>query len=96
MAELVLPLPSIFFTLLETYDLQLHHLSPHSITLVAIFIHHYEMYMGVQPSVRLFRLFHVMRSSEKRASPIGSYYFQHGTKTPNVYINALTPGKWDR
>jgi hypothetical protein len=35
------------FTLLEIYGLQLHHLSPHSITLVAIFVHLYEMYVGV-------------------------------------------------
>jgi hypothetical protein len=36
--------PSFFFMLLEHYGLQLHHLLPHSITLVAIFVHLYEMY----------------------------------------------------
>jgi hypothetical protein len=66
---LVLPFSSFFFTLLETNDLQLHHLSPHSITLVAIFIHLCEMYVGVQPSVRLFWFFHVLRSSEKGHPP---------------------------
>jgi hypothetical protein len=66
---LVLPFSSFFFTLLETYDLQLHHLLPHAITLVAIFIHLCEMYVGVRPLVRLFQLFHVMRYSKKRASP---------------------------
>jgi hypothetical protein len=65
----------LFFTLLETYHLQLHHLSPHSITLVVIFIHFCEMYVGVRPSMHLFRLFHIMRSSRKRASLIGDYYF---------------------
>jgi hypothetical protein len=53
LSGLVLPFFSFFFTLLETYDLQLHHLSPHFITLVAIFIHLCEMCMGVWPSVRL-------------------------------------------
>jgi hypothetical protein len=96
LSRLVLPFSSSFFTLLETYDLQLHHLSPHSITLVAIFVHLYEIYVGVQPSVRLFRLFHVLRYSRKRVSPIGGYYFQHMTKGLVVYITALTPSKWDR
>jgi hypothetical protein len=96
LSRLVLPFSSFFFTLLEWYGLQLHHMLLHSIMLVVIFIHLYEMYVGVQPSVHLFRLFHVVRSSGKRASPIGSYYFQHKTMGPAVYITALTLGKWDR
>jgi hypothetical protein len=96
LSRLVLPFSSFFFTLLEWYGLQLHHMLLHSIMLVVIFIHLYEMYVGVQPSVHLFRLFHVVRSSGKRASPIGSYYFQHRTMGPAVYITALTLGKWDR
>jgi hypothetical protein len=92
----MLPFSSFFFTLLETYGLQLHHLLPHSITLVAIFFHLYEMYMGVHLSVHLFRLFHVLCSSRKRVSPISGYYFQHWTKGPDVYITALSPNKWDR
>jgi hypothetical protein len=48
---------SFFFTLLKYYDLQPHHLSPHSITLVVIFVHLCEMYVGVRPSVHLFWLF---------------------------------------
>jgi hypothetical protein len=39
LAELVPPLFSFFLTLLEYYVLQLQHLSPNSITSVAIFIH---------------------------------------------------------
>jgi hypothetical protein len=72
---LVPPISSFFFTLLEWYVLQLHHLSSHSIALVEISIHFCEMYLGVQPSMRLFRLFHVLCSSGKRASSIDDYYF---------------------
>jgi hypothetical protein len=54
LAGLVPPLPS-FLTLLEYYILQLQHLSPNPIALVAIFVHLCEMYVGVRPSVRLFR-----------------------------------------
>jgi hypothetical protein len=46
LAGLVLPFSS-FFTLLETYSLQLHHLSLHSIMMVVIFVHLCEMYVGV-------------------------------------------------
>jgi hypothetical protein len=45
LAGLVPPL-SFFLTLLEYYGLQLQHLSPNSITLVAIFVHLCEMYVG--------------------------------------------------
>jgi hypothetical protein len=61
--------------------------------MVVIFIHLCEMYMSVRPSMRLFRLFHVLRSSRKRVSPINGYYFQHRTKGLAMYITALTPGK---
>jgi hypothetical protein len=86
---------SSFFTLLKWYGLQLHHLSLHSITLVVIFVCLCEMYVGMRLLVCLFSLFHVLRSSRKRASPIGSYHFQHRTKGLVVYIAALTPSKWD-
>jgi hypothetical protein len=47
LTRLALPFSSFFFTLLETYDIQLQHLMPHSITLVAVFIHLCEMYISV-------------------------------------------------
>jgi hypothetical protein len=43
--------------------------------LVLPFSYFCEMYVGVRPSMHLFRLFHVMRSFRKRASLIGDYYF---------------------
>jgi hypothetical protein len=72
---LVLLLSSFFLVLLEHYGLQLQHLSPHSITLVAVFTHFYEMFVGMQPSVRLFRWFHVLRLVNKQPSHLGGYYF---------------------
>jgi hypothetical protein len=68
LSGLVLPFSS-FFSLLETYDLQLHHLSPHSIMLVVIFSYPCEMYVGMRPSVCHFQLFHVLRSSGKEHPP---------------------------
>jgi hypothetical protein len=61
--------------LLEHYGLQLQHLSPHSITLVAIFTHFYEMFVGVWPSVPLFRWFHMLRPVNRQPPHLGGYYF---------------------
>jgi hypothetical protein len=54
LAGLMPPFSSFFLVLLEHYGLKLLHLSPHSIMLVVIFTHFYELFMGMQPSVRLF------------------------------------------
>jgi hypothetical protein len=74
LAGLVPPLSS-FLTLLEYHGLQLLHLSPNSIALVAIFVHLCEMYVGVQPSVRLFRRFFVLKAVSPRPPLIGGHYF---------------------
>jgi hypothetical protein len=75
LAGLVPPLSS-FLMLLEYYGLQLHHLSPNSIALVAIFVHLCEMYVGVRPSVRLFRCFFVLKAVSTHPPLIGGHYFQ--------------------
>jgi hypothetical protein len=79
LVELVPPLSSFFLTLLEYYGLQLQHLSPNSITLVVIFVHLYEMFVGVRPSVRLFWCFFVMKVASQDPPLIGRYYFQRQT-----------------
>jgi hypothetical protein len=59
LAGLVALFSSFFLMLSEHYGLQLQHMLPHSITLVAIFTHFCEMFVGVRSSVRLFRRFHM-------------------------------------
>jgi hypothetical protein len=71
----VLSFSSFFFTLMEYYGLQLQHLSSHSITLVAIFVHLYKMYTCVRRSVHLFHRFHLLCFARRSSTPIGSYYF---------------------
>jgi hypothetical protein len=68
-------LVSSFHMLLENYGLQLHHLTPHTLALVAIFIHLCEMYVGVQTLMRLFRLFFSLRSFGRSPNHLGAYYF---------------------
>jgi hypothetical protein len=47
---LVLPISSFFLLLLEEFGLQLQHLTPHSVLLVAVFAHFMEMFVGVRPA----------------------------------------------
>jgi hypothetical protein len=67
--DLMLLFSSFFLTLLEHYGLQLQHLSPHSIMLVAIFVHLYEMYVCKRPSVCLFCCFHMLRFARRSSTP---------------------------
>jgi hypothetical protein len=63
---------------------------------VAIFIHLYEMYVGVQPSVRLFQRFFVLKVVSPRPPLIGGYYFQRRTQSHACYITPVSPGRWER
>jgi hypothetical protein len=83
LAGLVPPVSSFFLMLLEFYGLQLQHLSPNSITLVAIFVHLCEMFVGVWLSVRLFRRFFVMKAASQCPPLIGGYYFARQTQGPS-------------
>jgi hypothetical protein len=89
---------SVIFFLMsrEYYRLQLQHLSPNSIALVAIFVHLCEMYVGVRPSVRLFRRFLVLKAASPRPSLIGGHYFQRQTPGHACYITPVSPGRWER
>jgi hypothetical protein len=89
-------LSSFFLTLLEYYGLQLQHLSPNSIALVAIFFHLREIYVGVRPLVRLFGHFFVLKAVSPRPSLIGGYYFQRRTQGYANYITSISPGRWER
>jgi hypothetical protein len=42
---------------------------------VAIFVYFYEMFVGVRPSVCLFRRFHMLQPVNKQPPCLGGYYF---------------------
>jgi hypothetical protein len=96
LAGLVPPLSSFFLTLLEYYGLQLQHLSPNSIALVAILVHLYEMYVWIRPSVRPFRRFFMLKAASTRPPLIDGHYFQHRTLGHTHYIALVSPGRWER
>jgi hypothetical protein len=78
---------------LEFYRVQLQYLLPHSSVLVAIFIHFYEMFVGVRSLILLFWLFHVQRWAGKGTKPIGTNYFQLRARAPIAYIASISLGK---
>jgi hypothetical protein len=49
--RLALSISPFFLLLLEEFGLQLHHLTPHSVLQVAIFVHLCEMFVGVAPAL---------------------------------------------
>ena len=51
---------------LDTYGVQLAHLSPNSVVILAVFAHLCEMFVGVPPSVALFRHFFILQAVGKK------------------------------
>jgi hypothetical protein len=62
---------------------------------VAIFIHLYEIFVGVRPSVRLFWRFFILKATSQRPPLIGDYYFQRRTQGHARYIVPISPGRWE-
>jgi hypothetical protein len=83
---LALPISPFFLLLQEEFGLQLQYLTPHSVLQVAIFVHLYEMFVGIAPCTSLFRYFFVLVMSRKTRDHIGAYYFQTRPDPAIVYI----------
>jgi hypothetical protein len=62
---------------------------------VAIFIYLCEMYVGVRPSVRLFRRFFMLKIVSPRVPLIGGHYFQCRTLGHALYIAPISPSMWE-
>ena len=62
-AGLVPPFSSFLMGILEAYQIQLLHLYPNSILILAIFAYLCEAYVGIHPSVDLFRSFYSLRNT---------------------------------
>jgi hypothetical protein len=91
---LALPISPFFLMLLEELDLQLQHLTPHSILQAAIFAHLCEMFVGVAPCTSLFRHFFVLVKSGKAKDHLGTYYFQTRPDSADAYIPTFGGARW--
>jgi hypothetical protein len=92
---LALPISPFFLLLLEEFELQLQHLTPHSVLQAAIFFHLCEMFIGVAPCTSLFHHFFVLIKSVKTRDHIGAYYFQTRLDPAVVYIPTLGGARWE-
>jgi hypothetical protein len=61
-------------------------LSSFFLTLVEIFVHFYEMFVGMWPSVQLFQCFFIMKAMSQHPPHIDDYYFQRQTQGLSRYI----------
>nr|BBF89981.1 retrotransposon protein-like [Oryza rufipogon] len=94
MAGLVPPFSSFFMDVLELYDLQMAHLTPNAVMTLAIFAHLCEMFIGVRPSLRLFRWFFTVQPVSP-PSVVGGCYFQPRGPVLSRYIPCVLRKKWD-
>nr|CAH66809.1 OSIGBa0135C13.4 [Oryza sativa] len=94
MAGLVPPFSSFFMDVLEFYDLQMAHLTPNAVMTLSIFAHLCEMFIGVRPSLQLFRWFFTVQSVSP-PSVVGGCYFQPRGPVLNRYIPCVLRKKWD-
>jgi hypothetical protein len=81
--------------LLEEFRLQLQHLTPHCIHQAAIFVHLYEMFVGVAPCTSLFYHFFVLVKSRKARDHLGAYYFQTRPDSTVAYISTFGGARWE-
>nr|TKW28327.1 hypothetical protein SEVIR_3G310903v2 [Setaria viridis] len=83
---LAVPTSDFFRGILEYYNLQLLHLNPNGVLHMSIFVHLCEVYLGVPPSLELFRkLFHCKpQPSAQRTEVFGGAGFQ--LRNSNAYI----------
>jgi hypothetical protein len=95
MCGLVPPISSFFLLLLEEFGLQLQHLTPHSVLLVAVFAHFMEMFMGLRPCTAIFSHFYALVGSGRSKREVGAYYFQLRQGTADSYISAFSSAKWE-
>ena len=65
-AGLVPPYSPFFEAVLEFYQIHLLHLHPNAILILAIFAFLCEAYLGVKPSIALFRSFYALRNTARK------------------------------
>ena len=93
-AGLLPPFSAFFLAVLEDFGVQLLHLSPNSIVILAVFAHLCEMFVGVMPSVPLFRHYFVLQPAA-RDQAIGSCCFRLRDGLAEEYIPHVLRNKWD-
>jgi hypothetical protein len=88
-AGLIPPFSPFFFAILSYYQIQALHLQPNSILLLSIFAFYCEAFVGVVPSVALFRHFFSLRfSTTKQCAACVSFVDVKKKKKPKIHLKA--------
>ena len=74
------------------YQIQLLHLHPNSILILAIFAYFCEAYIGIRPSVALFRSFYSLRNTA-HGERLGCVSFRIATARSETYIPIAWSGE---
>ena len=90
-AGLVPPMSLFFHAVLATYGLHVSHIHPNAMVTLAMFQHCCEAFVGINPSVALFRHFFRPRVEEGRVS--GSVTFTR--RSTSRFIPMDVRGKWE-
>ena len=86
-AGLVPPFSDFFYAILEHYEICLLHLHPNSVLVLALFAYLYEAFLGVMPSVALFRTFYSLRVFSSRNHHSGGASFRIDDEMGKVFID---------
>jgi hypothetical protein len=85
------PAGDFFRGLLFYYKLELVHLVPNSITVVSMFIHFCEAYLGISPHFLLWRHLFYVKSTGKHAGPVGVVMFCLRSSLKSEWIDTDLP-----
>jgi hypothetical protein len=86
-----IPAGDFFRGLLYYYNLELVHLVPNSITIVATFIHFCEVYLLISPNLLLWRYLFFVKSTGKRSGPVGAVMFTSRSGLKAEWIDTDLP-----
>jgi hypothetical protein len=93
-------IPAIEFVqdLMEIYNLELHHLTPNGVSHIAIFVHFFKTFLGVDPSLDSFRyIFHVKaQPSIQDTRVVGGARIQLHQGSKNHWFPCPMKNKQDR
>jgi len=92
---LTFPLSAFFKAILDFYGIKVNDLTPNSILMLSTFVYLCEAFVGVAPTVTLWRHFFVLRALKGRARVFGGFSFQRRKNPRTPYILCDFDGKWE-
>jgi hypothetical protein len=96
LAGAVPPYSAFLLDVLRYYGIRLAHLTPNSLVILSVFAYLCEQFLGVPPSLDLFRSYYICRGNSNPRT-IGSCHFRPRRKqnTPKfIYVQTHVPQQW--